>query len=295
MADTDVTLDNNETDVPAGPGDEVQVRAGEVYFHSRSGSRKATGSYFTKPFAFEHLLDTALEPALDRSLQHVKRLLTGGATKSAAETLFDFRVADLSMGSAHFLVAAVDRIEARFSAVLAENPLPEVAVELHTLRAIAASRLGLDPADAGIDDGDLLRRQIARRCIYGVDINEIAVELARLAVWIHTFVPGLPLSFLNHGLVHGNSLTGVGRLAEITEALQEAEVRELRSKNPAQMTGLERVLGEFMDRSRDSLAAMGSLADASLETWRRPGRRRPSWKATSPRSPQFATSSPRSG
>jgi len=184
--------------------------------------------------------------------------------KSAAEALFDFRVADLSMGSAHFLVAAVDRIEARFSAFLTEVPLPEVAVELHALRVAAAGQLGLEPADAGIDDGALLRRQIARRCVYGVDINEIAVELARLALWIHTFVPGLPLSFLNHGLLNGNSLTGVGTLTEVPEALLDAEIRELKKADTSQTSGLDEVLHEFLDRAREHLAALGSLSDASI-------------------------------
>ena len=65
IAETDLTIDSNDTFVPAGKGHPIAVTAGSVYFHSRSGSRKATGSYFTKPFAVEHLLDTALEPALD--------------------------------------------------------------------------------------------------------------------------------------------------------------------------------------------------------------------------------------
>jgi len=263
VAPTDLTL-SNETYVSARPGDEVLVPKGQVYFHSRSGTRKATGSYFTKPFAVEHLLTSALEPAIDMHLTGVRRLTDAGATKSAAEALFDFRVADLAMGSAHFLVAAVDRIEARFSAFLAEVPLPEVAVELHTLRVAAAGQLGLDPADAGIDDGALLRRQIARRCVYGVDINEIAVELARLALWIHTFVPGLPLSFLNHGLLHGNSLTGVGTLAEVGDALLDAEIRELKKADTSQTSGLDDVLNEFLDRAREHLAALGSLSDASV-------------------------------
>ena len=55
----------------------------------------------------------------------------------------------------------------------------------------------------------LLRRQIARRCIYGVDLNPTAVELARVSIWIHTFVPGLPLSFLDWHLRQGNSIVGV--------------------------------------------------------------------------------------
>ncbi len=264
IAETDLTLDQNDTYVPAKTGETVAEQAGSVYFHSRSGSRKATGSYFTKPFAVEHLLDRALEPAIDGHLIRVKRLLDAGATKSAGEALFDFRVTDLSMGSAHFLVAAIDRIEARFSAFLIEHPLPEVAVELHQLRAVAATQMGLDAAESGIDDSQLLRRQIARRCIYGLDINEIAVELARLGIWIHTFVPGLPLSFLNHGLVWGNSLTGVGTLPEITQAFAEAEVRELKRKSEASVTLLDGVLGEFLDRAGEHLAALGALSDASI-------------------------------
>lgn len=264
IADTNLTLDQNETYVPAKSGDDVVASAGSVYFHSRSGSRKATGSYFTKPFAVEHLLDSALEPAIGDHLNRVKGLLDAGATKSAGEALFDFRVADLSMGSAHFLVAAIDRIEARFSAFLIEHPLPEVAVELHRLRIVAATQLGLDPAESGIDDSQLLRRQIARRCIYGLDINEIAVELARLGVWIHTFVPGLPLSFLNHGLVWGNSLTGVGTLPEIGQAFADAEVRELKRKDVAQHVGLDVALDQFLDRASEHLAALGALSDASV-------------------------------
>ena len=264
ITDVDLTVDEEDTYVPAAPGDKVEVAAGQVYFHSISGSRKITGSYFTKAFAVEHLLNTALEPALDRHLDRVKELAVAGAATSAAETLFDFRIADLSMGSAHFLVAAVDRIEARFSAFLAENPLPPVVVELDNLRAVAAAQLGIGASESGIDDSTLLRRQIARRCIYGLDMNEIAVELARLGLWIHTFVPGLPLSFLNHGLVVGNSLTGIGTIKEIEEALSEAQVREFRQHNANQTSVLDQVLHDFLDRAAEHLAALGALSDANV-------------------------------
>ncbi len=264
IADTDLTVDDNDTYVPAGKKDEVWVEAGSVYFHSRSGSRKATGSYFTKPFAVQHLLDQALEPAITAHLDKVKGLIDKGAHKSAAEMLFDLRVADLSMGSAHFLVAAVDRIEARFSEFLALNPLAEVAAELHTLRLTATNQLGISPEHSGIDDGVLLRRQIARRCIYGIDINEIAVELARLAVWIHTFVPGLPLSFLNHGLIHGNSLTGVGTLDEIVTSLEEAQAREDKNAGTAMLFDIGDALRGFLDRAGNHLQELGMLTDASI-------------------------------
>ena len=263
VAEVDLTIDGDDF-LPAKKKDTVAVSAGTAYFHSKSGSRKATGSYFTKPFAVEHLLDSALEPALDTHLGKVKALLGAGKHRDAAALLFDFRATDLSMGSAHFLVSAVDRIEARFSAFLTENPLPEVLAELDGLRTAAAGRLGSDPAEAGIDDSTLLRRQIARRCIYGVDINELAVELARLAIWIHTFVPGLPLSFLNHSLVHGNSLTGVGTLDEITAALQEAEERETRASGAGNSMLLGLALDEFMIRAGAQLDRMVALADASV-------------------------------
>ena len=73
-----------------------------------------------------------------------------------------------------------------------------------------------------IEDGQLLRRMIARRCIYGVDLNPITVQLARLSIWIHTFVPGLPLSLLDHNLVNGNALIGIGSLNEIKKKFDES-------------------------------------------------------------------------
>ncbi|MXZ14209.1 MAG: hypothetical protein F4Y76_01670 [Acidimicrobiales bacterium] len=195
--------------VPAGPDDEVEVAAGAVYFGHRSGARKATGSYFTKPFAVEHLLDHALEPALDDHLARLDVLRDADDDAGVASAFFDFRCADIAMGSAHFLVAAVDRIEARLSAWLSLHPVPAVTAELSRLRDTAMDSLGDLSDGVEIETGSLLRRQIARHCVYGVDKNRVAVELARLAIWVHTFVPGLPLSFLDHNFVHGDSLTGV--------------------------------------------------------------------------------------
>ena len=110
--------------MPAKNGDDVLAPAGTVYFHTTSGERKATGSYFTPDFVVEHLLDRALEPALARHLERVARLLDSGDEAEAARLLFDFRVADLAMGSGHFLVAAVDRIERRMRDFLTEHPIP---------------------------------------------------------------------------------------------------------------------------------------------------------------------------
>ncbi len=94
-----------------------------------------------------------------------------------------------------------------------------MVAELGRLRETALRALGKLAAGVEIESGSLLRRQVARHCIYGVDKNRIAVELARLAIWVHTFVPGLPLSFLDHNLVCGDSLTGVGTLDEVAKTL----------------------------------------------------------------------------
>ncbi len=217
FASVDLTLNRKGVYLPASKGNSVEVAKGEIYIHDRSGTRKSSGSYYTKQFAVEHLLDGTLEPALN---DHLRRLQCMDDT-DAAEAFFDFRVADIAMGSGHFLIAAIDRIEKRLADFLADRNLAGVRQELAALRSAALSELG-DLAEAvTIEDTQLIRRLIARRCTYGVDLNALSVQLARLAVWIHTFVPGLPLSFLDRSLVNGNALVGVGTIDEVRDKFRE--------------------------------------------------------------------------
>lgn len=249
IADTDLTTKTKEkTYAPAGPKDDVVVRKGKAYLYNTSGARKSTGSFFTKHFAVEHLLDHALEPALK---EHAERLDKITDDKEAARQFFDFRVADIAMGSGHFLIAAVDRIERSLSGYLLKRPLKDVHAELARLRASALKALGVSSAELSIEDTQLLRRQIARRCIYGIDRNRIAVELARLALWIHTFVPGLPLSFLDHSLVEGNSLVGIGTFAEADLCMEEFG------------GALLRVKPEELEPAAAPLRDLAQLSDAS--------------------------------
>lgn len=222
LAATDLTVDSAGAWVPAKQGDVVEVSAGNPYFHTSSGERKATGSYFTPKFVVDHLVEQAIDPTLTEHLARIKSYLVEGDHARASAEFFDYRVADLAMGSGHFLVAAVDRIEAHMRAFLAEpsSQVSGVIEELSRLRAAAKEALGRDEAAIEeIEDASLLRRQIARRCVYGVDVNPLAVELSRLALWIHTFVPGLPMSSLDHGLICGNSLTGIGSIDEALDTL----------------------------------------------------------------------------
>jgi hypothetical protein len=219
LAEVDLTLDDKGTWIPAKKKDEVYAYAGQVYFHNTSGQRKGTGSYFTPSFVVEHLLERSLDPALDAHLKKVKALIGKQDHAGAGELFFDFRVADLAMGSGHFLTSAIDHIEQRMAAFLAEdgNVIPGVNAELQKLEQAAIDALGPDAPEP--ERSSLLRRQIARRCIYGLDINPIAVELARVSIWIHTFVRGLPMSSLDHNLVCANSLTGIGSVDEALDVL----------------------------------------------------------------------------
>jgi hypothetical protein len=257
VAQADLTVDpTTQAYLPAKPGDEVKVPKGRVYIHNKSGERKATGSYFTKQFAVEHLLDSALEPALENHLVRVADLLANDDEATAAEAFFDFRIADPAMGSAHFLVAAIDRIEAKFTAFLTEHPIPAVADELNRLERAAREALGDQAGSVEIETGALLRRQIARRCIYGLDLNLIAVELARVSLWIHTFVPGLPMSTLDHNLVVGNSLTGIATIDEVLSILEP-------QRAPGQDSFFAAEIGEALENARDRLVRAAQTAEAT--------------------------------
>ncbi len=252
-ANVDLKLDKKTAYVPAKPNDEVVVRTGDVYFHNRSGERKATGSYFTPSFAVEHLLDHALEPVLGEHLQAVESLYDQGDEAGATEKFWDFRIADIAMGSGHFLIAALDRIEARMRDFLAERPLATVTLELQRLEHRARQAMG-NP-DLEIERLTLLRRQVARRCIYGVDVNETAVELARVAVWIHTFVPGLPISTLDHNLVCGDSLTGIGTVDEALDVLDP-------DRGERQMSIYSQPILEAMREGARALKEVGDALEA---------------------------------
>jgi hypothetical protein len=256
VAPQDLAIGPKDAYVPATEQDEVEVPAGGIYLHNRSGARKATGSYFTKPFAVEHLLDKALEPALDDHLARLEKMLDEGEEAAAGEAFFDFRCADLAMGSGHFLVAAVDRIEARLSSFLVRRPVPAVTAELERLAEAAKEALGDLAVGVEIEDSSLLRRQVARRCIYGIDRNLIAVELARLALWTHTFIPGLPLGFLDRTLVHGDSLTGIGTLDEAVSVLEPS------SDGNSPSLYKERI-EDLIGRTRDALSRLARVSDAS--------------------------------
>ena len=184
-------------------GERAEVTRAQLYYQAEAGGRKAGGVFYTRREFVGHLLRHSLLPALDDHLREAERVADGDP-EGAARRLFDFSVVDPAMGSAHFLTAALDVMADRIELFLAEiDGLPALGQQLSELSE-DGGQLAQRP-----DDGDLLRRLILKRCIYGVDLSPMAVEVANVTLWLASFVPGLALSYLGSNLKCGDALIGV--------------------------------------------------------------------------------------
>ena len=182
---------------------EPEVAKAQLYYQSEAGGRKAGGVFYTRKEFVEHLLNHSLSPALEDHLGEVRRVAETNPSE-AARRLFDFSVVDPAMGSAHFLTSALYMMADRIDIFLAEiEGLPGISKQLSELTQEGA------PASNSPDAADLLRRLILKRCIYGVDISPMAVEVANVTLWLASFVPGLALSYLGSNLKCGDALIGV--------------------------------------------------------------------------------------
>ncbi|MFE0403089.1 Eco57I restriction-modification methylase domain-containing protein [Streptomyces nigra] len=151
-------------------------------------SRKTTGSYYTPSSLIECLLDTTLDPVIDDAVKRGEERATKAGRPDPADDivkeLLGLTVCDPACGSGHFLVASARRIAKRVASVRERNPEPTVDAVRHALHEVVA------------------------RCIYGVDLNPMAVELAKVSLWLEALEPGKPLGFLDAHVKHGNGLIG---------------------------------------------------------------------------------------
>ncbi|MFM6076175.1 MAG: Eco57I restriction-modification methylase domain-containing protein, partial [Dolichospermum sp.] len=135
-------------------------------------------------------------------------------------------ICDPAMGSGHFLVEAVDYLTDELINILNEysehNPILEMLGKTRNSILENLQQQGIN-IDINLDDNQLLQRVVMKRCIYGVDLNPMAVELAKVSLWLHFFTIGAPLSFLDHHLRCGNSLIGTtAREAEANMIKEES-------------------------------------------------------------------------
>ena len=170
--------------------------------------RKESGSYYTPTSLVECLLDSALDPLLDEACNH-------GTAEERVSALLDITVCDPACGSGHFLVAAARRIAKR----------------------IAAEETGeSEPPDTIIRAA---LRRVVGRCIYGVDINPMAAELAKVSLWVEALDPGRPLSYLDQNIRVGNSLLGVTP-ALLAEGLPDAAFTPIEGDDRKVATALKK-------------------------------------------------------
>lgn len=207
--------------------------AGHLTVRPNLFARKNSGSYYTPDELVGLILDETLEPLIAERREAFRAALEAldpndspemqrGALREVdpAEAILSLRVCDPAMGSGHFLVSLVDTLADHVLEAMAEaaalgaevDYASSLAIEIEKIRATIlrnarAAKWTID--ESHLDDRHIVRRMVLKRCVYGVDKNPMAVELAKVALWLHTFTVGAPLSFIDHHLHAGDSLFGL--------------------------------------------------------------------------------------
>ncbi|MFJ2302180.1 Eco57I restriction-modification methylase domain-containing protein [Streptomyces sp. NPDC087787] len=190
---------------------------------AESSLRKNTGTHYTPRFLAEEVVLHALEPLVYEP-GPLQTADTGEWRLKSADQILDLKVADIAMGSAAFLVAACRYLGDRLIEAW-ENEGRTDAMVYRAGRAVEA----VTAADAEQDPVVVeARRQIIEHCLYGVDINPMAVEMAKLSLWLVSMDPERPFTFLDDRLVAGDSLLGVHSMDQIQgvhmKPLQQADI-----------------------------------------------------------------------
>ena len=187
---------------------------------AKGNDRKTSGSYYTPDSLVECLLDSALDPVLDRAE-------AGGATpEDKIAAILDLKVIDPACGSGHFLLGAARRMADRVARLRNE--------------------------DAGKEETQAALRDVVSRCIHGVDRNPMAVELAKVALWIESVSPGQPLGFLDANIRCGDALLGVFDLAVLEDGIPDEAYKPL--------TGDDKTAAKFyLKLNRDAKKGQGQL------------------------------------
>jgi hypothetical protein len=255
------------------PERKVTYKKGELYLANDKGERKASGSYYTPEYIVSYIVENTLDPLVEEAHEKVKTLkpkvhraiakwqkLTeekrgleptekyerkiAEESERLLEPYLALKVLDPAIGSGHFLARATD--------FLAE--------------AIATDPDIKSPSEL-TEESELTyyRRRVVESCIYGVDLNPLAVELAKLTLWLTTMAKSKPLSFLNHHLRVGNSLIGA-RVADLDEIPKAKKKRSIDlSRAPVQLGLFQSVFNQKLYDLLQNRALIARLSTETLE------------------------------
>jgi hypothetical protein len=237
--------------------DDTYIKKGEVYFGESALERKQTGSYYTPESLVRFLNEKTIIQPLSQNFENdyrkrfnelLEQARKGhdfgtrrGAAQSAValidrfvkEMVLNFKICDPAMGSGHFLVDATNQMAGLVVSLMEEIPYIE------GMTVSVNSR----PND--------WRRLITRHCIYGVDINPLAVNLAKLSLWLNCFAGEHRLTFLDHHIRCGNSLIGIRSLDQL-KAIPKR-------KKDKKKKDVQRLLFDFDDLSYVLSEASGEI------------------------------------
>jgi hypothetical protein len=178
-----------------------------IELRTAKGERKASGSYYTPDYIVKYIVEETLGPMLRQAVA------SATTEPEKIQAVLNLKVLDPAMGSGHFPVEATEYI-ARFLIEQIEQPLTEMRGETELA---------------------YWKRRVAQSCIYGVDLNPLAVDLAKLSLWLTTVAKDRPLSFLDHHLRCGNSLAGA-HLADLQSGMAGVKKGPRKRANAAQPT-----------------------------------------------------------
>ena len=179
--------DDNQVDAPISPY-----------------ARKDSGSYYTPQELVDLIVEQTLTPLVDERIEAFRAEPI--EANDPAEAILKLTVLDPAMGSGHFLITAIDWLTDRLVALVNREWHEAPHGYVSPLRE---QLWRLQETYPDLSDLTLLQRMVLKRCIYGVDKNPMAVELAKVALWLHTFTGELPLPYLEHRIVCGDSLLGI--------------------------------------------------------------------------------------
>lgn len=208
-----------------------EVEEGGLYLVTDRGERKATGSYYTPGYIVKYIDGNTLGPIVKQKIEKARE--NGG---KESEAILSINVLDPAMGSGHFLVEAVD--------FLARALLEAVSNDVEK---------GLIP-EAEYST-EWAKREVVGHCIYGVDLNPLAVELAKLSLWLATIAKDKPLSFLDHRLKCGNSLIGT--------SLEDLPWHPKKKKQDRKQTRID--ISGFVKKLVDTTKKLSEISDDTLD------------------------------